>query len=248
MLGGDGGAGYSFNIPGGTRRTGVWGGLAVLSLRGGCHGGMVGLAAISRIGRLHGVIGLPITSLRGGCGGTVWVAVLSTRGGRVGAMGLAVLYLRGGGVGVMRLVVFSLRGGGVGVMGLAVLYLRGGCVGVVRLVAFSLRGGRVGVVELVLLSMRGGSRRRWGRCDGARRVVPTRRSCWWSWACANVVMRCRRPVRVQHFRVTRRWRRGGSWDLRVGWQQNQQEQNRNDCDRSSRPGSFGHSGSVAHQD
>ena len=98
--------GTAFNIPGGTRRTGVWGGLAVLSLRGGCHGGMVGLAAISGIGGLHVVIGLPITSLRGGCGGTVWLAVLSTRGGRVGAMGLAVLYLRGGGVGVMRLVVF----------------------------------------------------------------------------------------------------------------------------------------------
>ena len=247
MSRGDGGVGYSFNIPGVTRRTGVSRGLAVLSLRGGCHGGMVGLAAISGIGGLHVVIGLPITSLRGGCGGTVWLAVLSTRGGRVGAMGLAVLYLRGGGVGVMRLVVFSLRGVGVGVMGLAVFSLRGGCVGVMRFVVFSLRGGGVDVIGLAVLYLRvvvasavvracgvviyaRRSRRWWGRacdvvptrrwcrCDAARGVVPARRSCWWSWACDNIVMRCRRAVRVQHSRVTRRWRLGRSWDLRVSRQ------------------------------
>jgi hypothetical protein len=55
---------------------------------------------ISGIGGLHGVIGLPITSLPGG-------------------VGLAVLYLRGGCVGVVRLV-FSVGGDGVGMMGLAV--------------------------------------------------------------------------------------------------------------------------------
>ena len=228
-------------------------GLAVISGIGG-RKRMIGLAVISGIGGLQGVIGLPITSLRGGCGGVMGFAVSYLRGGCVGVVRLVVFSLRGGGVGVngtCRVVptrrsrrrsracdvhpcaevasawrracgiVGARRRSRHGGVGLAVLYLRGGCVGVVRLVVFSLRGSGVGVI---------GTRGvvptwRLCRCDGTRGVVPTRRSCWWGWACDNIVTRCRCAVHVEHSRVTRQWRLGRSWDLRVSRQQNQQEQN-----------------------
>lgn len=105
MSRGDGGAGYSFNIPGGTRRNGVWGGLTVLSLRGGRHGGMVGLAAIFGIGKGKRRIGL---------------GVISGSGGRDGMVGLAVIFTGGGRVGILLFPLLSTLGRGVGVAGLGV--------------------------------------------------------------------------------------------------------------------------------
>jgi hypothetical protein len=216
MSRGDWGPGYSFNIPGGTRRNGVWGGLAVLSLRGGCHGGRVGLAAISGIGGLHVVIGLPITSLRGGCGGTVWPAVLSTR---------RWSRRRNGTCGVLPTRWWRRCDGTCGVVPTRRLRRRSWACDVID-ARRSRRWGRAcSIIRAQRRSRRWWGRacdvvptRRWRWCDGARGVVPTRRSCWWSWACDNIVMRCRRAVRVEHSRVTRRWCLGRGWCLRVSRQ------------------------------
>lgn len=90
----------------------------VLSLRGGCHGGIVELAAISGICRRRRFAGLAV--IFGITGGTriVGLAVIFVRGGRVGVgvVMFAVLPALGGFVGGLGLV----RGGGVAVTGVAV--------------------------------------------------------------------------------------------------------------------------------
>ena len=85
---------------------------------------------------------------------------------------------------------------------------------------------------------------RWSR---ACNVVPAWRSHRWSRACDNIATRCRRAILIQHSRITRQWRLGGARDLRLSRQQNQQKQHRNDYDCSSRPGSLGHCGNLAHR-
>lgn len=102
------------------RRKGVCGGLAVLSLPGGCHGGIRGLATTSGIGRRKRRIGLAVIFGTVGRNGMVGLAVISTRVGRVGILVFALLSTFAGGVGVAGLGVLYLRGGGVGVIGLAV--------------------------------------------------------------------------------------------------------------------------------
>jgi hypothetical protein len=137
----------------------------VLSLRDGCHGGMVGIAMLSQRGgcarysfkipgskRGFGVGGAGIAvSYVDGCVGAVGVAVLCVRGGRVGGLGLGGLYMCGGCVGAVGVAVLYVRGGRVGGLGLAALYIRLGRVGGVGLAMLSVRGCRVGGVGLAAL-------------------------------------------------------------------------------------------------
>ena len=205
-------------------------------------------------------MGFAVSYLRGGCVGVVRLVVFSLRGGGVGVMGLAVLYLRGGRVGVVGLVTSSMRGGRVaGRRACSIVRAQrrsrrwwGRACDVVPTWWLRWSGQACGVLPTRQWRRRNGTRGvvptwRLCRCDGTRGVVPTRRSCWWGWACDNIVTRCRCAVRVEHSRVTRQWRLGRSWDLRVSRQQNQQEQDRSDCDCSSRLGSFGHNGSLTHR-